>query len=380
MDKIIQGNVANIVFLKSTDDEMIQTLEKQSGTTHRAYRDGKSVQRNLEKIAMKNQGTVSYQTSLKEEPVIRYNDMAYIDPRNSIIFRAGASPIWNRNEMILPMSWRLLQNTIKVPGKEYSLQTIPTTSSVLEFDVRKNQPNFVEILEKRIEQAMHAEEMEAQYKDSFGYSDYQVEQLDPDLYADEIMEMINQACGLMDFSTNEEPPEFDGEMFMYEPKVVKPSYADNELYYEAESKIKADEMQNEVRRYADNQLSRSDIVHSGSGEIHGRWDSEVIAAYLETRESFKDKMFVVRNGELYSSNGDPYIVRQHNSIKPLNEAAKDPSKRTYGDGELEDGDLTERSQWHVTDAFYRFLVSCDQWDFANGRFDFVFAQKLRQNT
>ena len=72
----------------------------------------------------------------KEEPVIGYNDMAYISERNSIVFRAGDSPIWNRNATILPMSWRLFKNTIIQPGKDYSLQTIPTLSTAMDFDVR----------------------------------------------------------------------------------------------------------------------------------------------------------------------------------------------------------------------------------------------------
>ena len=86
---------------------MLDTLQKMSGTTHRTYTVQKPVTRDLERIWMKNEGKASYQMSTKEEPVIKYNDMAFISERNSMIFRAGDSPIWNRNETILPMSWRL---------------------------------------------------------------------------------------------------------------------------------------------------------------------------------------------------------------------------------------------------------------------------------
>ena len=89
----------------------------------------------------------------KEENVISYNDMAFISPRNSIVFRAGDAPIWNRNQMVLPMSWRLFKDTIVHPGHDYTLQTIPTLSTAMEFDVRKNQPNFYKMLDKRMEQA-----------------------------------------------------------------------------------------------------------------------------------------------------------------------------------------------------------------------------------
>ena len=103
---------------------MIDTLQKMSGTTHRVYKDSKTVTRDAERLFMQNEGKVSYTMNVREEPVIKYNDMAFIDPRNSIVFRAGDSPVWNRNETILPMSWRLLHaNPIKQPGKEYDLQT-----------------------------------------------------------------------------------------------------------------------------------------------------------------------------------------------------------------------------------------------------------------
>ena len=107
-------NTSNIVFLKSTDDSMLETLSKMSGIRHKAYKESKTItqdQGSMVKMT-KTEGKVSYTMTLKEEPVISYNDMAFISERNSIVFRAGDSPIWNRNETILPMSWRLFKNTI----------------------------------------------------------------------------------------------------------------------------------------------------------------------------------------------------------------------------------------------------------------------------
>ena len=188
VDKIVQGNTSNIVFLKSTDDSMLDTLQKMSGTTHRTYIDSKTITRDTKAMLemSANEGKVSYTMTTKEEPVIGYNDMAYISERNAIVFRAGDSPIWNRNATILPMSWRLFKNTIIQPGKDYSLQTIPTLSTAMDFDVRKNQPNFAKMLEKRMKQAEVAKTATKAYQEAYGYSDYQVEQLDPDNYADEI--------------------------------------------------------------------------------------------------------------------------------------------------------------------------------------------------
>jgi hypothetical protein len=127
VDKIVQGNTSNIVFLKSTDDSMLDTLQKMSGTTHKVFTNSKTITRDTEAVFQNisgNEGKVSYTMTAQEIPVISYNDMAFISERNSIVFRAGDSPIWNRNETILPMDWRLKQNNIKQPGKEYTFQTI----------------------------------------------------------------------------------------------------------------------------------------------------------------------------------------------------------------------------------------------------------------
>lgn len=76
VDKIVQGNTSNIVFLKSTDDSMLDTLEKMSGKTHVSRKNQKTITRDLEKLFLPNEGKVSYTVQLQEEPVISYNDSA----------------------------------------------------------------------------------------------------------------------------------------------------------------------------------------------------------------------------------------------------------------------------------------------------------------
>ena len=135
--------------MKSTDDSMLDTLQKMSGTTHKSYIDSKTVTMDKQRLFMQVESKLSYTVTTKEVPVIMYNDMAFIAERNSIVFRAGDPPVWNRNQTILPMSWRLFKDTIVHAGHDYSLQTIPTLSSALDFDVRKNQPDFMSMIEKR---------------------------------------------------------------------------------------------------------------------------------------------------------------------------------------------------------------------------------------
>lgn len=191
-NKIISGNTANIVFLKSTDDQMIDTLVKMSGTKHTARTSSKVVTEHKgrwwNRIADENNITVN----VDQEPVISYNDLAFISERNSIVFIAGSSPVWNRNETILPMSWRLFKENITQPGAKYSLQTIPTLSSAADFDVRKNQVDFYEMLNQRLEEAMFVNQAMESYKETLGLDNYSLPLLDQDMVSDDVMKLTRQ--------------------------------------------------------------------------------------------------------------------------------------------------------------------------------------------
>ena len=78
VDKIIQGNTANIVFLKSPDDTLLETLSKMSGTRHVAYIDSKTVNVDKNRIVSQTDERISYTMATKEVPLISYNDMANI--------------------------------------------------------------------------------------------------------------------------------------------------------------------------------------------------------------------------------------------------------------------------------------------------------------
>lgn len=382
MDKIVQGNTSNIVFLKSTDDSMLDTLQKMSGTKHHAYRDSKTVTRDMEKLMMRNEGKVSYTMTTVEEPVIKYNDMAFIGERNSIVFRAGDSPIWNRNETILPMSWRLLRDTITHPGHEYTFQTIPTLSSAKDFDVRKNMPDFGKMLDKRIAQALQVDTAKEAYQTIYDYTEYEIEQLDPDMYADEIMEVVNTAlCEELRESPEDDtdfgPDDYDDYMEAQESFSAKavPNKEQAAAVADAEAK-QADE---DKKRYADGYLSRGSFKRNGI-YTHSL-DKELIAAFLEVRGDFEQDRanFAVRDGSLYSSQGVPYIVRQSQTadLKALNDASHDPATQVYGEEDIDEKALSRFGSYEVRDAFLDFLVSAQAWNFANGRFDAEMARRMR---
>ena len=201
--------------------------------------------------------------------IISRSYLSVFSERNSIVFRAGDSPIWNRNETILPMSWRLFKNTITQPGKDYTLQTIPTLSTAMDFDVRKNQPDFAKMLEKRMSQAYIASEAEESYKKAYGYKDFDVAQLDPDNYSDEIMDLI--------YST-------------LNPDKVKEAIKQQA---ESEEEIKADE---ELEEQFDYMFGNAPANNSGfetKQEIFNEFDhiednAEQAAANAEQEAKFKD--------------------------------------------------------------------------------------------
>lgn len=386
VDKIVQGNTSNIVFLKSTDDSMLDTLQKMSGTTHKSFTDSKSVTRDMETIfkgMSANEGKATYTMTTKEVPVISYNDMAFISERNSIIFRAGDSPIWNRNETILPMSWRLFKNTITQPGKEYTLQTIPTLSSAIDFDVRKNQPDFKKMLDKRMNQAYQSQNAKDLYQSAYEYDDYDIEQLDSDNYADEIMDIINTYVRNM----NADDEDMDDFEYDFDD--------DDDMWGSAESDTstsqvvsaiangQAIQVGDEVRTFAAAQEGSSekrfaggmispDMLVSVTGISHSL-DKEIIKAYIEVKgDMWNDNgYFTVRNGNLYSTTNEPYILRADSSeaLNALNQSAKDENSNVFSEGDVKPEELSSFGSFKVTDEFYRFLASQKSWKFANGKFE-----------
>lgn len=358
---------------------MLDTLQKMSGTTHRAYTDSKTVTRDMEKIWMKNEGKISYTMTTREQPVISYNDMAFIGERNSIVFRAGDSPVWNRNETILPMSWRLFSNTIIQPGKNYSLQTIPTLSSAIDFDVRRNQPDFRKMLDKRMQQAIISPQMKETYKTAYGYDDYDIERLDPDVYADEIMDLINRNIRAQNLESEEDAYDDDAE---YEQE-FHPEWAeaveDNPEQAKATAEQQAKYASHTARIYAGGMLSKDDLVSMGN-KINHIYDKDIILVYNEVKSYMWNDTgyFVNNNGTLCGVNGEIYIRRKNesDSLAELNKAAKDEDSNVFAENDISEKDLSILGSYEVTDDFYRFLVSLDSWKFAKGRFEQEMAKRM----
>ncbi|WP_061711883.1 type IV secretory system conjugative DNA transfer family protein [Kocuria palustris] len=386
VDSIVKGNTSNIIYLKSTDDSMLDTLEKLSGKRHRGYRDGKSVTQDVAKVVGtgRTEGKVSYNFNLKEEPLISTNDLLYLAPRNSVVFRAGDPPIWNRNETILPMSWRLFKNTIQHPGHEYSLQTIPTMSTASEFDVRMNQPDFAQALDKRMRQAVEAVEAKDQYMALYGYEEIDIKRLDPDVYSEEVMALVTNRLKL---KNGADPTS----VYMMDPEEENSSYGsfdddqviDNIEQAEETARYAQRRAEYEQMRYAEGQVSREMLVTQNGAAKLGKMDSELIEAYQSVRremETDEDHFSVNGAGELCSVDGRFIYLKQASDedLQQLSGYTQDADARVYAEGDLSTEDLTSTARYSVTSEFYCYLAELDHWKkLAGGAFERAMSREIR---
>lgn len=401
----IKNLVITIRFLKSTDDDMLKTLETMSGVTHRSRADSKTITSDMGNLTNlnRNKGEMSYNIATKEEPVISFNDMAFIPDRNSMVFRAGDSPIWNRQEMILPMSWRLFSNTIVNPGHDYSLQTIPTLSTAMDFDVRKNQPDFNHWFNKRLSQMTFVEEAVEKYKDLHGYSDRDIELLDPDIYADDIMRIIHNLMNPVSLADSD-----DDDDFYYDPSLDPMAQAeelmaemfDNNEVIDEVAKAGAQQKEFTDKIYANKLLSKGDFV-SISGNISGHtFDKMIRKLFVEEWQKFfddKDHFYMSGDrdsgfsscGDLCSSDVHKVYIRMNRSLNAqevaqLKEDSTDKGTRVFAENSEDiDSYGSAIATMEVTDDFYRYLASLSPRKFSNlagGAVQQAFIKELSQGT
>lgn len=359
-DRIIQGNVGNIIFLKSTDDAMIDSLVKLSGITHNIRIETETVSINEAKMVNANDSVISVQKTLKEEPVLKFNDFLYISksPNSSIVFRAGDFPIWNRNNLALPMSWRLFQNQPEVLNRKFSLQTIPTLSTASEFDVRKNQPNFYKLLEKRVKQARLVPELIEKYQEMHEYSDYQMEMLDPDVFADEIMDAVNQCLEAGGWDNEDENSDWTI------------SAEENEYLEQFAKEIPDWEemIGSNEKQYGNGTLSLNDIYPQKV--MDAVIAQKVIAeAYKNSLGGFRhDDNFVVKGENLYSVQGEPYVVQS--KFLQKEDLSNVSDEHAHKKEAIENFEKESENEFVVHEAFIKYLISLDDWkEIAKGQFD-----------
>lgn len=380
-NKIISGNSNNLVFLKSNDVTMIDELVSVAGKTHVERVNSMTVSENLQARVQKMDGRVSKTKSVLEEDVLPRNAFLYIKRFEAIVMRAGENPIYNYGSSALPPVFALQKDAIQEPGVTYSLQTIPTMSSVLEFDPEKNQPNFYAMLEKRLAQARLVASMEKKYRGAYGYSQHDIDIMDSDVYAREIMDAVNDELYSMELNYRMQKELEDEEEFMM-PGDTSRMFADmamareetvrqNKEYDDATAKAEAQLVPNYREFiYAGGTISRELLVspHGKAVRTGNSLDAIMIEALLKTKSQFmSDNKFRWDDEKqiLSSSTGMRYISYDP-SIEKLEQAGKDPNSKVL----LEDAEGTALEGYRVEPEFYEYLAKLDSWEsIANGVFD-----------
>ncbi|MFD9867496.1 TraM recognition domain-containing protein, partial [Streptomyces niveus] len=387
-DFIPTHNTSNIVFLKSTDDSMIETLEKMSGKTHRSYRDSKQISQDLDKvIGGKTEGRVAYTMNTKEEPLISYNDMAFISPNQNIVFRAGDAPVWNRNETIFPMSWRLFDNKITHPGHVYSLQTIPTQSSAIDFDVRMNQPDFVKMLDKRMAQAVKAKNAKELFQETFQYEEVDIERLDPDVYSDAVMQVVTRMTMPDDGQDAAGPVVVDPAEYESMIWSSDEDFLENVELATAMLTLQADEADRKRMAYAEGTISREMLINRNGSAKLKTLDTEIGEAYKSAQTELEQdhRHFAVGGaGELRSADGSQTYISQVRSeaytsaARSINGHVNDEAARMFAEEDVTEEDLKSLATVKVHSAFYQYLASLPSWEaLADGRFDRAMAIEMK---
>lgn len=363
-DFIPTHNTANIVFLKSTDDSMIETLEKMSGKTHETHRNSKMITRDEQQPFLQNASTISYTISTEERPVITYNDLAFLPERNSIMFIASNPCVWNRNETILPMSWRLYgKHTISQPGHDYTLQTIPTLSSAVDFDVRANQPDFEVMLEQRMREARYVARAKEVYKQAYGYSDYDISRLDEDVYSDAIMNIIDDMIMKDDGVANK--TQADAKRSADARAAAATSSVNTDVMDERQ-KSEAKQAAWQRKYLARGMCSREDFC-SVDGIVNPQLKQVVAMAYKQAgapsayTRGLESILRVRKDGGLQSVDGNKpliYVPKSDDAdAKAAAEATHEADRRAYAEGYLSSDEIAHAyGGFEVSDEFMRFLA------------------------
>lgn len=382
IDKILQGNTGNILYIKSTDDSMLEILQGLGGQRYRIEHDSLTTTTDMYKVIATVDGKQSRGKSVKEVPVISKNDMLRVNKGDLMVFGKG-DPVWNTNQCAMPYAFELVHkdalNDWDDP-KEYTMQTVPTTASTMDFDILNNQPNFIEMVAKRSSQARLTKKkfsLFKQYNTINGrpLTDDDLSRMDPEALAKEIMRSVNQQRNFNEMVkvSRAEEPSYDEDDIVDMSNLSAEDIAqrmndtaeENEELYEAmyESDKKHDDLHALI--YADGQISKYDLIREPTDDVN----DALVYAYAMLLDEFKKS--------------DDYIVKDDTSlylgstlmIKSLSEDAAEHG--LDGLGLLADDDNNYISRYEVTDEWRKFLAQSNTWNVLNGKYEKLVASRFK---
>lgn len=400
IDKILQGNTGNIVYLKSTDDSMLEILQNLSGQMHRLEKDSQTISNDMYKVFNRTDGKLSTNKTVKEVPVISKNDMLKVPKGNLMVFGKG-NPIWSRNQLAMPYSFMLLgSNPLKDfdDPKEYTLRTIPTTANTMDFDILNNQPDFIKMVSKRVTQARMTEKKILLYKQNHRINghmlgDDDLSHLDPEAFSQEIMRAINEQIDFNDNAQagNSAPPITDDSV--QTPAELAQDMNDaaqenTEVYTaQAQQDAKADKIQEKL--YAKGRISKHDLLY----DVKDDTKECLSEAYLRLLPEFKaspdfevdaNNDLIVGGSVMIHFANDLTTAAKSDFDEDDDEDAADDAAAgegldsvlaggsDTGNTALDNTDLSARAE--VKDEWLKYLASRDSWQsILDGEYDKVVA-------
>lgn len=408
VDKILQGNIGNILYIKSTDDSMLQTFEQLSGKMHRIEHDSQTISTDMYKVINRTDGKLSNNRTVREVPVISKNDMLKVTRGDLMVFgKNGGNPIWNTNQCSMPYSFTLLDhNPLEdfANPKKYSIRTVPTTANTMDFPLLANIPNFVGMVTKRVSQARLAERKIDLFKQTHKIngvsmsSDDLINKVDTEWLAEEIMRSINEQLafnndasannsGQDDDVSDEElqSPEEAAETLTNQgdPEIIRKA---NETMEDnpdvAVAQQKQDAMADQIDKgiYAEGQLSKHDLLYIQDDDMK----RALAAGYQQLIDQFSDA-----NGQDGLSVDDDHNLRLGSQIMIKNlvndSATQDADDSFGGDGlsgllATQDADDTNAFSFEVEPAWFDYLAHLDNWDnILNGAYDQAVGEAYRSD-
>lgn len=401
IDKILQGNSGNLIYIKSTDDSMLETLQTIAGSTHLSYRDNKSVTLDARRQFNQADSKVTISTSVHEMPVISKTDMLMVPRANMMVFGKG-HPIWNRNQMAMPYAYALQKNELRdfENNIKYSLQTVPTTASTTDFDILRNTPDFVKIVAKRVRQAKLARTIRERYKRVYGSSEkplteYQMSQIDQEVLSKQLMKGINEQIYNEDHPRKNEvekeaekmtPEEQNAQKMLFQQAMEQSSTSGTDDLAERmtkEAKPNKEVLQTEAqrdkekadytqKRYGGGMISREDLM---SGDTK----DNLAEAYVLSIDSFRkfgsaQGFNVMDDGSLLYG-GTVFVKSRVNDIQDLLSASSTVVMPTGG----KNGKFDPAAMVEVRDAFISWIKKQNSLaDVGDGSFDRAFGEAFKR--
>lgn len=369
---------------------MLETLQTLSGSTHLSFRDNKSVTLDARRQFNQADSKVTLSTSVHEMPVISKSQMLNVPRSNMMIFGKG-HPIWNRNQTVMPYAYALQKDELRdfENNIKYSLTTVPTTASTMDFDAIRNQPNFLRMVSKRVRQAQLAKEVTERYKQVYGsaekpLTDYQMSLIPNDVLAKQIMQGINDEIYEEDHPKQNEVQRERANMSSQEMASLSASFdavpdqptKTDELEQKMQETAKKNTEVTEVeaerdagreeelrKRYGGNTISRADL--SAGDTI-----DNIATAYVNSIDAFRKygegQGFIIDdNGSLFYD-GQVFVKSKANTIQDLINAKNTVVMPTSGQkGAADPSALVE-----ITAAFISWIKKQDNLlNLVGGEFD-----------